>query len=100
VDASVRRCDSGPISSARWAHSSPARATLCAALETLEHAYRVGDHRTARALARRVLSESADPALQERARTILAQTEPDRFLPAIGALGLGLVAWLVYNYVP
>lgn len=67
----------------------------------LDHAYAVGDHRTACALAARIVSGelAADDACRERARVILAETKPDPFLAIIGALGLGLVAWLVYNYV-
>jgi len=67
----------------------------------LDHAYALGDHRTASALAARIVSGelATDTACRERARVILEQTKPDRFLSIIGALGLGLVAWLVYNYV-
>jgi len=79
----------------------------------LDHAYALGDHRTASALAARIVSGElasslarggtarfdTDTACGERARVILEQTKPDRFLSIIGALGLGLVAWLVYNYV-
>lgn len=69
--------------------------------EMLERAYAVGDHRTARDLAGRALGEHADDAaLCARAREILAHTAPDPFLTWVGALGLGLTAWLVYNYMP
>jgi hypothetical protein len=71
--------------------------------DVLERAYSLGDHRTASALASRIvageLAADSAPACVERARTILAQTRPDPFLSIVGALGLGLVAWLVYNYV-
>jgi hypothetical protein len=66
---------------------------------TLEQAYASGDHRTARALATAILRDATDPEQLTRARTILANTTPDPFLALVGALGLGLVAWLVYNYV-
>lgn len=68
--------------------------------DALERAYQAGDHHTARALARRILAQPAEPALTTRAREVLAQTEPDPFLSLVGALGLGLTAWLVYNYLP
>ena len=70
--------------------------------ETLEQAnaaYARGDHRVTRELARRIVSEQRDPEQVTRARQLLAYTEPDLFLAVVGALGLGLVAWLVYNYV-
>jgi hypothetical protein len=66
---------------------------------TLEQAYASGDHRTARSLASATLRDTADPEQLALARTILANTAPDPFLALVGALGLGLVAWLVYNYV-
>jgi hypothetical protein len=74
--------------------------------EELELAYAVGDHKTARAIAKRLLhgaaaerqSGGADE-LTERARQVLNETEPDPFLAVVGALGLGVMAWLVYNYV-
>jgi hypothetical protein len=67
----------------------------------LDRAYALGDHGTASALAARIVSGQlvTDEACKERAQAILEQTKPDRFLSIIGALGLGLVAWLVYNYV-
>lgn len=64
----------------------------------LEQAYAIGDHRAARAIAQRLLSASDDPQQVARARAVLAGTAPDPFLAVVGALGLGLVAWLVYNY--
>jgi hypothetical protein len=67
--------------------------------ELLERAYERGDHRTAVARARHLLAHATDPGDQERARNILAQTAPDPFLAYVGALGLGLTTWLVYNYV-
>jgi hypothetical protein len=71
--------------------------------EGLEQAYVRGDHATAAALAARIVggdtaADAGEPCL-ERARVVLAQTRPDPFLSIIGALGLGLTAWLVYNYV-
>jgi hypothetical protein len=65
----------------------------------LEHAFAVGDHENARRLARELASNSGDPVAQERARFILRATERDWFLTAVGVLGLGLTAWLVYKYV-
>lgn len=67
--------------------------------ERLERAYEAGDHRTARALAQQLVAESHDAELAARARAILAATTPDPFLTVIGVLGLGLTAWLVYNFV-
>jgi hypothetical protein len=66
--------------------------------EELERAYAAGDHLRARALARSLLAEARGEAQHGRARAILAATEIDWFLPRVGLLGLGLVAWLVYNY--
>jgi hypothetical protein len=41
-----------------------------------------------------------DEALSQlSARELLARTEPDAFLLVVGILGLGLLVWLVYNYV-
>jgi len=73
--------------------------------EQLEHAYAVGDHRTLRAIARGVLARAPgqaghDSELEARARELLAYTAPDPFLAIVGALGLGLMALLVYNCVP
>jgi hypothetical protein len=67
--------------------------------EQLERAYAVGDQRTARALALALLAEPGAPEQQARARQILRYTSADPFLAWVGLLGLGLVAWLVYNYV-
>jgi transposase len=68
--------------------------------DAIEQAYERGDHRAARAHAAQVLAEATDAAAcRERAAAILDYTSPDRFLALVGALGLGLVAWLVYNYV-
>lgn len=66
--------------------------------EQLERAYAAGDHARARALSRRVLAEARYASQHGRAREVLAATEIDWFLPGVGLLGLGLVAWLVYNY--
>jgi hypothetical protein len=65
----------------------------------LEHAFAVGNHAEARRLAREIAQSSGDPLAQERARFILRATERDWFLSAVGVLGLGLTAWLVYKYV-
>lgn len=67
--------------------------------EQLERCYEAGDHRRARALAQALLQSGVEPELAERARRVLRATEPDPFLTLVGALGLGLFAWLVYNYV-
>jgi hypothetical protein len=65
----------------------------------LEHAFAVGNNAEARRLARHIAQSSSDPAARERAAFILAATERDWFLSAVGLVGLGLVAWLVYKYV-
>ena len=65
----------------------------------LEHAFAVGNHEEARRLAQEITRSSSDPVAQERARFILRATEGDWFLTAVGVLGLGLTAWLVYKYV-
>ncbi|MDB4985181.1 MAG: hypothetical protein JWN04_359 [Myxococcaceae bacterium] len=75
--------------------------------DALEQAYAAGDHRRARTIARRIVQEASGAAVEPgldaervaRARDILVYTEPDFFLAWVGALGLGLVAWLVYNYL-
>ncbi|MEY4511698.1 MAG: hypothetical protein RLZZ450_3820 [Pseudomonadota bacterium] len=71
--------------------------------DALERAYALGDHHSASALAAGIVAgnvaDESSPACVERARAILEQTRPDPFLSIIGALGLGLTAWLVYNYV-
>ena len=74
-------------------------ATFASMRAKLEAAYARGDHRLARAIAHAILAAPNDPADAERARTILAYTTPDRFLSWVGTVGLGLTAWLVYNYV-
>jgi hypothetical protein len=50
-------------------------------------------------LAQEITRSSSDPVAQERARFILRATERDWLLTAVGVLGLGLTAWLVYKYV-
>ncbi|MDB4976367.1 MAG: hypothetical protein JWN48_4708 [Myxococcaceae bacterium] len=71
--------------------------------QTLEQAYQAGDHKRARMLARRILRETSaaerNGEQAAQAERILACTQPDLFLALVGALGLGLVAWLVYNYM-
>jgi hypothetical protein len=42
---------------------------------------------------------SEEVLAQISARELLLRTEPDPFLLVVGVLGLGLLAWLVYNYV-
>jgi hypothetical protein len=64
----------------------------------MHDAYARGDHRTARALAQE-LSGGADLQAQRAAQAVLAQTQPDRIIEAFALLGLGVVAWLVYNYI-
>ena len=64
----------------------------------MQDAYARGDHRTARALAQG-LSGRDDPEAQRAALEVLEQTQPDRIIEAFALLGLGVVAWLVYNYV-
>ena len=67
----------------------------------IERAYARGDHALARRLARQLLARlEGDPRALARAREVLAATEPDPFIFWLGAVGLGLVAWLVYKYVP
>jgi hypothetical protein len=84
----------------------------------MQHAEERGDRRSARDLARQILAtrrESplpVEPAVeagrtsdgeQAAARTsateLLARTEPDAFLLVVGLVGLGVMVWLVYNYV-
>lgn len=69
--------------------------------DALERAYAFGDHKTASTLAADIVAGNveSEPECRERAQAVLAQTRPDPFLALIGALGLGLTAWLVYNYV-
>ena len=67
--------------------------------EAMERAYAVGDHAAANETARALLTQSGVPEDQARARAIIEETAPDWFLTVVGALGLGLMAWLVYNYV-
>lgn len=66
----------------------------------LDDAYQAGDHARARALASELLArvDAGEPA-HTTARRVLAWTEPDPFLAIVGALGLGLTVWLVYNYI-
>ena len=68
--------------------------------EIVDGLYSAGNHRAARALARDLLRKpEASEELRARAQRILQETEPDVFLTYVGAVGLGLMAWLVYNYV-
>jgi len=75
-------------------------------VDIMEQAYARGDHRTARAIATKIRAQGSTTtegaeadAGRERAGAILALTSPDRFLSGIGVVGIGLVTWLVYNYV-
>jgi hypothetical protein len=61
----------------------------------MQRAYALGDHHAARALARQALSANEADA---QAARILAHTEPDPFITWVALAGLGLTAWLVYNY--
>lgn len=81
----------------------------------MERAEQRGDRQSARALARTILAsgerridgadgdapdaEREQAEAQLSARELLARTEPDAFLLIVGVLGLGLLVWLVYNYV-
>lgn len=79
----------------------------------MQHAEERGDRRAARALAREILAAntsdagssdadvSATPEAGARlsAEQLLQRTQPDAFLLVVGLLGLGLMVWLVYNYV-
>lgn len=82
----------------------------------MENAEQRGDRHSARTLARAILAsgehpigagqagEDARPASEEAealrsARELLARTEPDAFMMAVGIAGLGLLVWLVYSYV-
>ena len=82
----------------------------------MENAEQRGDRHSARGIARTILASgeraiapeerdsAADGAGDERAarlsaEQLLARTEPDPFLLVVGVLGLGLMVWLVYNYV-
>jgi hypothetical protein len=84
----------------------------------MEHAEQRGDRRTARALAQTILSRGAsaadtatatgpadsapalpDAAVRLSAEQLLQRTQPDAFLLVVGLLGLGVMVWLVYNYV-
>jgi hypothetical protein len=81
----------------------------------MEHAEQRGDRHSARALARAIVASGERPlgatAAEEAgeqleseqalhsARDLLARTEPDPFLFAVGIAGLGLLVWLVYSYV-
>jgi hypothetical protein len=67
--------------------------------ERFERAYAAGDHRVARAEASAIVrAGQADETRMARARKVLRDTEVDWFLPALGLVGLGVLAWLVYNY--
>lgn len=71
----------------------------------MEDAYQRGDQRVARKLAREISAPAGpdhaadDATARESAEALLRRTQPDAFLLMVGTLGLGLTAWLVYNYV-
>jgi hypothetical protein len=84
----------------------------------MQHAEQRGDRRAARALAQAILAANASgatsatsadsssaeaPAPEAAARLsaeqLLQRTQPDAFLLVVGLLGLGVMVWLVYNYV-
>jgi hypothetical protein len=62
----------------------------------MHRAYERGDNYTARLHAQQLLSSAAT---DESARALLRRTQPDVFLISVGALGLGVLAWLFYVYV-
>lgn len=64
----------------------------------MEEAYARGDHLTARRLSR-ALAWSSEPSVKRRAEAVRAATEPDRMIEVLALVGLGVVGWLVYNYV-
>ena len=57
-----------------------------------------GDHASARVRAKALLRGASSADDREVAQRVLVQTRPDPFLSYVGLLGLGLIAWLVYNY--
>lgn len=65
----------------------------------MEQAYERGDQHTARQRARELSRVQAEPERLEAARAMLRRTDPDAFLMIVGALGLGVMVWLVYAYV-
>lgn len=82
----------------------------------MENAEQRGDRHSARDIARTILASgeraigpeardsegdgaSDEHAARLSAEQLLARTEPDPFLLVVGVLGLGLMVWLVYNYV-
>jgi hypothetical protein len=65
----------------------------------MEQAYVLGDHYLARSCARELLDAAPEAEVRAAAERVLGRTEPDALLPVIGALGLGLLVWLVYAYV-
>lgn len=68
-------------------------------VEAMERAYAAGDHATARAKAHELLARPTEAQALTRAQAVLRETSVDWFLTVVGTLGLGLTAWLVYNYV-
>ncbi len=64
----------------------------------MKSAYARGDHQRARSLAQALLA-SDEAEAQQAATDVLKKTEPDRIIEAFALLGLGVIAFLVYNYV-
>jgi hypothetical protein len=65
----------------------------------MEQAYERGDQHSARQRAQELVAAQAEPELRAAGLDMLRRTEPDAFLMIVGALGLGVMVWLVYAYV-
>ncbi len=65
----------------------------------MHQAYECGDQHTAHLRARELLDAQPEAELLASASAIARRTEPDAFLMVVGALGLGVMVWLVYAYV-
>lgn len=70
----------------------------------MQRAHGRGNLREARVQAKELLAHTnaADPTTEEEraaAEAMMRRLEPDAFLLVVGALGLGLTVWLVYNYM-
>jgi hypothetical protein len=65
----------------------------------MEQAYERGDQHSARQCAQELVAAQAEPELLAAGLAMLRRTEPDAFLMVVGALGLGVMVWLVYAYV-
>jgi hypothetical protein len=67
--------------------------------QALAVAQRGGDHLSARALASELLADPASPPeVHAEAQRVLRETSTDSFIFVAAALGLGVLAWLVYKY--